>query len=272
MDVSRFFQNTKKVGIYVCQDTGYRFYHPFNVAGDDEFYQEIEHFPWYYMDWKWEHGVVNDRMLKDDSVLEIGCAHGGFLRKLKERGVKVEGLEMNSEAREACVREGLAVYPDSIEEFVKGREDSYDAVCSFQVLEHVPQVQEFLTASLSVLKPGGIMIVSVPNNESLVLRDDGILNMPPHHMGLWNMNSLIQLQNHFDMKVDAIYLEPLQPYHVGYANMIAGPAIYKKIQEKLPVPLPFIEEFARRVGYASSTALSEHIIGHSIVVVFKKNA
>ena len=55
MNVEKFFKNIKTVCLYRCLDTGYRFFTPFTVAGDDTFYQELQKFPWYYMDEKWEH-------------------------------------------------------------------------------------------------------------------------------------------------------------------------------------------------------------------------
>ncbi|HVY72533.1 MAG TPA: class I SAM-dependent methyltransferase [Candidatus Paceibacterota bacterium] len=273
MDVSHFFAGIEAVSVYTCRDTGYRFYHPLTLAGDDAFYQEVEKFPWYYMDWKWEHGVADGLIQKDESVLEIGCARGSFLKKLRERGVHVEGLEMNTKALEECRAAGLTVHPDSIEGFSASKKGMYDVVCSFQVLEHVPHVREYLEASLAVLKPGGRMIVSVPNNDSLVLSSGGpdTLNAPPHHMGLWDPNSLIALQRYFNMTIEGLYLEPLQEYHAGFASKIASAAIGTKVADKLPLPHGLVAKLAGRFGYTAASALAPHIVGHSMIAVFTKN-
>ncbi len=43
----------------------------------------------------------------------------------------------------------------------------FDVVCIFDVLEHLPDEQETMRASANVLKPGGILIVTVPAHASL---------------------------------------------------------------------------------------------------------
>lgn len=64
-------------------------------------------------------------------------------------------------------------------------------------MEHVADIKSFIKYSLSVLKPGGKMVVNIPNNDCLMFGGKNIiLNIPPHHMGMWNINSLIKLQNY----------------------------------------------------------------------------
>jgi len=272
IDVSRFFKNLNSISIYKCLDTGYRFYYPFNIAGDDSFYQNVEKFPWYYMDWKWEHSVAEKLIKKSDQVLEIGCARGSFLEKIKENRSVAEGLEMNSDALKECLKKGLNVSSDPIEKFSLHKNSVYDVVCSFQVVEHIADIKAFIDSSLTVLKPGGRMIIAVPNNDCLMFEGENIiLNMPPHHMGMWNTNSLIQLQNYFNMKIDSVHLEPLQEYHVGFAHKLAAEKINKKLEQKLGFLTPLFKKLANRLAFLGISGVSEHIIGHSILVVFKKN-
>jgi SAM-dependent methyltransferase len=271
MDVGHFFKSLNKIGLYRCLDTGYRFFYPFNVAGDDDFYQQLDKFPWYYMDSKWEHVIAAQFVNSGEKVLEIGCARGGFLKRLKEKGALVTGLELNTEAAQACTKDGFKVKTETIENYSLNNKSQYDVVCSFQVVEHISDIRNFIRASVEVLKPGGKMIVSVPNNESLIFRSGDIcLNMPPHHMGLWEMNSLIKLQDYFDIRVDSIHLEPLQKYHSGYAMKFA----YKYVAEKLKrigILAKLVAPFANRFARTGVTAVTDFIIGHSIVIVFKKN-
>jgi 2-polyprenyl-3-methyl-5-hydroxy-6-metoxy-1,4-benzoquinol methylase len=272
IDVSKFFKNIPKVGRYQCKDTDYQFFAPFSVAGDDDFYQKLQKFPWYYMDEKWEHGISSRFVKKDDKVLEIGCARGGYLKKLAKEGAIAEGLEMNSDALAEAKKSGLAVFPDSIETFSQKKKLYYDVVASFQVLEHVPEVKSFLDASLTVLKPGGLMVISVPNNDCLIFKDDTVfLNDPPHHMGRWNTNSLIALQNHFGMTIVAIHIEPLQNYHLGYALKIANKTVKEKTEKKIGFASNFIEKWLKLTTYAAISPLAAHMVGHSVLIIFKKN-
>lgn len=272
INIERFFRGIDSISIYKCPDTGYRFYFPFNVTGDDSFYQELEKFPWYYMEWKWEHGVTEGFVKKGAKVLEIGCAEGSFLKKIQENGALPEGLEINSAAMKRGKTKGLSIHPHSIEEFSKGKKDVYDLVCSFQVMEHVTDLKAFIESSLSVLKPGGKMVISVPNNDCLIFKgEDVLLNMPPHHMGIWNMNSLIKLQDNFGMKLEALHLEPLQKYHLGFANKLAEKKVDEKLRQKLG-PFSFLlKKAANRFAFLGVSGVADYITGHAILAVFRKN-
>ncbi|MCX6738915.1 MAG: methyltransferase domain-containing protein, partial [Candidatus Parcubacteria bacterium] len=166
---------------------------------------------------------------------------------------------------------GLAVYPDSIETFSRKKGLYYDIVCSFQVLEHVPDVKSFLDASLAILKPGGLMIISVPNNDSFILRNGEILlDMPPHHMGLWNMNSLIKIQNHFPCEIQDIYIEPLQSYHVGFARKYNQINLEAKLQKKLGKFKKLLIPFTDKIIDFSIRSNSENMIGQTVLAVYQK--
>ena len=198
IDVSRFFVNLDEIKLYRCLDSGYRFFYPFNLEGDNQFYQDLQKFPWYYFDWKWEYNIALKQIKPGDKVLEIGCGDGSFLKKLSEKNIKVRGLEFNEEAIKKCRERGLNVTGETIQEHAQNHKNEYDVTCSFQVMEHIADIKNALTASLGVLKKGGKLIISVPNNDSFLGKDKfNLMNLPPHHMGLWDEKSLKNLEKFF---------------------------------------------------------------------------
>src|SRR5438874_4947935 len=90
------------------------------------------------------------------SVLDIGARDGGLRRFLPE-DVKYQGIEIAPEfARPDVLIQDLSKgipFPDG----------SYDFVFSIDVLEHVPNPFGTLTEVHRVLKPAGVLILSVPN-------------------------------------------------------------------------------------------------------------
>lgn len=84
IDVSKYFKNLNEILVCQCMDSGYRFYYPFSVAGDGDFYSALEKFSWYYMDDKWEHNEALKYVGKGAKVLEIGSGRGGFIIKALE--------------------------------------------------------------------------------------------------------------------------------------------------------------------------------------------
>lgn len=208
IDVSKYFLGLDEIFIYKCSKTGYNFYFPYELQGDDLLYSELQKLSWYYDPWKWEHTEAIKHIDSNDRILEIGCGTGGFLEKLKSSNISYCGLELNKKAIKEAQSKGLRVYDELVNDHAKKFSEYYDVVCSFQVLEHIFEVREFIADQLKCLKKGGRLIISVPNNDSYLKYQKNSLNMPPHHMGLWNEESLKNLGKVFDLRFDNVIYEP----------------------------------------------------------------
>lgn len=268
IDVSRFFKGIKRVGLYECLESGYRFYYPFTLGGDSRFYELLQTFPWYYMNWKWEHEMTLKFVGRGMRVIEVGCGPGTFIKKIAPLCFDACGLEINDKFIDARSK----IFGESLQKHAKFNPEKYDIVCAFEVLEHVADVENFIKDSLKLLKKGGKLVVSVPNNHSLILSEFGdmALNMPPHHMGLWEIKSLINLQNFFSMKIISLEIEPLQNYHLGFAknlwkrdfqNYLYGRAHNLRSIIKL-VNEPFVD--------ATIRVLAPYLVGHTLFAVYEK--
>ena len=265
IDVSTFFNNIENVKIYECKNTNYRFYYPFNIYGDSDFYQKLQKFEWYYMPWKWEHETAIHLLDKTDKILEVGSGGLGFLKRMKEIGFDITGLELNEESIVKANEIGVKVLNETIQNHSVENFQKYDIVCSFQVLEHISEVHSFLKAQVDCLKPGGKLIISVPNNDSFIkLTNNVLLNKPPHHMGLWNKKSLASLTNLFNINLDNIYFEPLQEYHIDwYTNIYIDERINKykiirilfKQMKLIKIYSYFIRKFRMRIQGLSILAV-----------------
>jgi 2-polyprenyl-3-methyl-5-hydroxy-6-metoxy-1,4-benzoquinol methylase len=197
MDVSGL---PAKVAIYQCNESGLRFYYPLSMAGDEKFYEELaKKGANYYSRWKWEYSAASSFISANTSLLEIGCGNGYFLMEISKKGVQTSGLEFNDYAIQNALDQKLNVRKEAIQDHALTHENSYNYVCAFQVFEHVPQIREILLASIKALKPGGLLIFGVPNNDSYIFKKDKYhtLNTPPHHILLWDKRSLAQLPTIF---------------------------------------------------------------------------
>lgn len=269
IDVSRFFKNIPEIYIYECLDTGYKFFYPFGIEGDDEFYQELQQFDWYYMKDKWEYDEVFKLVRKENKLLEIGCGQGDFLKKLRDNGIMVTGIEFNEEAIRKSKEKGLEIYKETIQEYSKNNKEKYDMVCSFQVMEHIPNIGEAVQASLEVLKPGGKLIISVPNNDSFIKKDNlNLLNTPPHHVGRWNEKTLKNLEKIFNIKLNKILFEPLQEYHYKYYYKLLFGNKINTIFNKFGGKINIIPR--KIIFYLLKKGLYKKIKGHSVMAIYTK--
>ena len=107
-------------------------------------------------------------------LLDVGCATGHFLLAARERGWKVSGCELSPEAAH------FAADSHDLEVFVGSPartgcpEGSFDVVTMNHVLEHVPAPDRYLREEIaSLLAPEGLLLVEVPNFDSIHSRVNG---------------------------------------------------------------------------------------------------
>src|SRR3989442_7539936 len=104
-------------------------------------------------------------------LLDVGAHTGRFLHLAREAGWDAEGIELNPRtAAYAAARTGLPVHQMNAQALTdRGRR--YDAVVLTDVLEHIPEPVDLLTALASVSKPGGVIVVKVPCGPSQVVQE-----------------------------------------------------------------------------------------------------
>jgi SAM-dependent methyltransferase len=148
-------------------------------------------------------------------LLEIGAAAGFFLDEARERGYECAGVEVNegmaAHAREAL---GLEVRTGRVEDAELG-EEAVDGVCLFHVLEHLPAPVEALSSLRAALRPGGTLLMEVPNAGSEVARRQGY-HWPtlklPHHVGQYGQRSMATLLERARLETVAIDSVPFARY------------------------------------------------------------
>ncbi len=109
----------------------------------------------------------NARMLAEtkagDLVLEIGCRHGRTLSLMRGAlGIEAYGIEPGLEEAEKARQAGISCFVGTIEDYDPG-ELRFDQIQSFHVLEHLHDPLAALLRMRSWLKPGGRMVIEVPN-------------------------------------------------------------------------------------------------------------
>lgn len=272
IDVTSELNGHNEISLYQCCDTKLNFFMPLDIFGSDVLYKHLEKLDWYYMPNKWEHNVAVKELSDCHKVLEVGCGKGYFVKRLcQEHGLAAQGIELNPAAVHFARTSNIPVTQKDLYELMHEKAEYFDAVCAFQVLEHVPQPKQFLKALVSLVRPGGTLIISVPNSESFSrFSDNNLLDMPPHHMTQWCETSFRSLPSIFPLEIKSFQLEPLAKYHIDWyisaqIYRLAQGRVLRKILSKLA-------RFSVRKVLQNSEYIRNAIAGHTLYVSFQKRS
>ncbi len=129
-------------------------------------------------------------------LLEIGCGNGFFLSEARKQGYdEVRGVEPSSDAiAKAAVSEREYIICDIMHSNVFPSA-SFDAICLFQVFDHISDPCATLNACTDILRPGGLILFVHHNISALSARILGQLSpiIDIEHTFLYNPKTLARL-------------------------------------------------------------------------------
>ena len=197
-----------------CGECDLEFFDP-PAAGSADLYRQLETFDWYYEPEKPEFSIALGLIPDGASVLEVGSGAGAFAVRLPVR-CRYVGLELNPSAAAKAKAAGIDVRVETLDEHLAANGSRYDVVCSFQVLEHVPDPRGFLSGCARAVEAGGQVLIGVPSADSFASSlPDFILDMPPHHVTRWSDRCLREAASPAGLEFAQVLPERLRSVHAS---------------------------------------------------------
>ncbi|UCC95072.1 MAG: class I SAM-dependent methyltransferase [Candidatus Omnitrophota bacterium] len=106
---------------------------------------------------------------KDISICDVGCGPGTLLGEAKRRGYSVFGIEPNTRCHKHLAAKGIE-YTAEFFPLSKNIGKQFDCIFLLNTLEHLRQPLKIVSEVAKLLKPSGIIYISVPCIDALVNR------------------------------------------------------------------------------------------------------
>ncbi|MBW1811016.1 MAG: class I SAM-dependent methyltransferase [Deltaproteobacteria bacterium] len=126
-------------------------------------------------------------------LLDVGCSTGTLMEVAQKLGWRIEGLEPNPQAVESARQSGFEVHQGFFTSEMVSRlpGGGYQGIVMSDVIEHLTHPQRSLRLINRLLAPGGLILVTTPNLESIWCRK--FQAKPGEHLFLFNSASLRML-------------------------------------------------------------------------------
>jgi SAM-dependent methyltransferase len=141
-------------------------------------------------------------------VLDLGCRSGALTKHFLE-GNTVVGLDVDAAALEKAAALGIEPVQANVEDRLPFEDGSFDAVVAGELFEHL-QFPDALVADIRrVLRPGGVLVGSVPNAFRVQSRLRFLRGRPPEddptHLRMFSPAAMRELLSAFeDVRIDFV--------------------------------------------------------------------
>ena len=206
VEVKDYFLSQEEFQLYQCDQCGLLFTVPRpgpDVIGkyyqSDEYYSHQENkkglIPRIYeavksVNLKHKVSLAIDGLPKG-RLLDIGCGVGDFLVHVQQKGWEVAGIEPSDDAK-SITQNRLGFLPLDPSESTSFADRSFDVITMWHVLEHIDDLKTQLSELKRLLKPGGRLIIALPNYKSFDCQ---------HYKDKWAAWDVPRHLNHFSPDV-----------------------------------------------------------------------
>lgn len=177
---------------------------------------------------------------RDANIVEIGCGNGSLVRYLEREGYKnVMGIDNSLEQVHYCKKQGiLNVHKADGIDYISGKNNMYNVILGFDILEHFTKQKafKFLSASYNALIPGGRIVLRVPNMSNIFGSRSRFMDIT-HEAGYTehSLRQILAITKYINIRII-----PGKPsYHIKRRiRVLASNALHRLLYLLAAVPIP----------------------------------
>jgi 2-polyprenyl-3-methyl-5-hydroxy-6-metoxy-1,4-benzoquinol methylase len=172
--------------------------------------------------------LINSFKTSSKNILDVGAGTGDFLNVCKNNTWNVFGTEPSLDARNIAAKKGVIL----LEDLSKIENQQFDVITLWHVLEHVENLQEYISILNNLLSEKGRLIIAVPNyksDDAKYYKGHWAAFDVPRHLWHFSQTAISKLfsevhmivEKTLPMKFDAYYVSLLsEKYKSGKMNPI----------------------------------------------------
>ena len=167
-------------------------------------------------------------------MLEIGCASGAFLNQMNAEGWQVQGIEFSKKAAQTAAELGHRVHAGTLETAPQP-DESFDLIVGWMVLEHLHDPIACLRKLQGWVKPGGRLVLSVPNANSLdfrLFKKYCYANHLPNHLYHFTPSTLSHVLKEGGWVLEKVYHQRVLSNLIASTGYVLRDKGYVKIGQK----------------------------------------
>ncbi len=174
-------------------------------------------------------GLIGQYVQDKKTLLDFGAGTGDFLGLAKRKGWEVYGVEPNEAARAKAGQKGVILVP----EIPSGHTKKYQLITLWHVLEHLPDLEQQISALVERLGKGGALVIAVPNFKAFdaqYYKESWAAYDVPRHLWHFSRTSIEKLFARHDMKI--VEVKPMV-FDAFYVSLLSEK--YKRGKQHYPM-------------------------------------
>ncbi len=150
-----------------------------------------------------EFGMAAKAIPPGARVLDVGCGSRAF----RDVVPHADYTGIDPHLADGAAADGLCA--ETLRAHLAERAGYYDAVCCFEVIEHLGDPKRLFAEMVRAAKPNGLLCVGVPHVPSALTRiPNFLISAPPHHLTWWTETALSELARGAGATVERIEPAP----------------------------------------------------------------